>query len=207
MTLDELRARIQLTFTVDFKQAQVWRSQMMRIIVETPQSATRFDGLVSRLGIADYISHYCSSVIGEFMQRPEAAFLKSRMTDESRKALLICWIRAAELFVQLQTQVAKAEWSTSQILRSAVSPLFVKSHRCQAFPKGRNDGKPISLVISPMISFFGNEDGEKYDDWRPVCRATILVIDEMVEETEESEAGVEETDNMEGVEEEVEEEL
>lgn len=179
--LDIYRKLIEL----DFKQAQVWRSQLMRIIVGTPQSGGRFNGLSSKLDVSGWIKRYCDDALDECGQCPEAAFLKSELSAESRESLLSCWTRAAELFIQLQTQVAILQWRAPDLLRSTVNPLKVESHRSQAFPKGRNDGKPISLVISPMVTFHGNEDGERYDDWRAVCKATVLVIDEEVESEEE----------------------
>ncbi len=176
---------------VDFKQAHVWRSQMMRIILETPRSGGRFDGISSKLDISGFIKQHCDDLLDDFSQNSAAAFLKSELSIESRQSLLNCWTRAAELFIQLQTQIAKVQWSTTDALRSTVNPRYVESHRSQAFPKGRNDGKSISLVISPTVVFFGNEDGERYEDWRAVCKATILVIDDEIESEEDEE---EETD-------------
>ncbi|KUJ19622.1 uncharacterized protein LY89DRAFT_779557 [Mollisia scopiformis] len=176
---------------LDSKQAHVWRSQLMRIIVGTPRSSGRFDGISSEVDVSDFIKRYCAGLIEEFEERPEAAFLKTKLSVESRESLLGCWTRAAEVFAQLQTQVAKVQWSANEHLRSTVNPRYVESHRSQAFPKGRNDGKAISLVISPMVVFFGNEDGEKYEVWRAVCKATVLVIEEEIEneETEEESEG------------------
>ncbi len=73
------------------------------------------------------------------------------------------------------------------MLRHPFNALYVESHRSQAYPEGRNDGKLISLVITPMVAFFGNEDGERYDTSRTVCKGTILVISEEAEESEEEE--------------------
>ena len=112
---------------------------------------------------------------------------------DSRESLLSCWTRAAELFVQLETQVAHLQWTSTKIIRSTVNPRFAESHRSQAFPQGRNEGKSISLVISPMVTFFGNEDGERYGEWRAVCKGTILVIDEEIESSESEAEEVEDT--------------
>jgi hypothetical protein len=166
----------------------------MRIVVGTLQSAGRFDGIRSKLDVSGLIKRHCADLLDEFEQRPEAAFWKSEQRVEGRESLLNCWTRAAELFVQLQTQVAKVQWSATENLRSTVDPRFVKSHRSQALPKGRNDGKPISLIISPIVMFFGNEDGEKYEYWRAVCKATVLVIDEEIEEEIEEETEEEDTE-------------
>lgn len=172
-------------YAVDFKQAQVWRGQLMRIIVGTPQSGGRFDGINSSLDVSSFVKHHCDDMLDELETFCEHAFLKTKLSAESRASLLGCWTRAAELFVQLQTQVAALQWKSTAILRNTVNQRYVESHRSQAFPKGRNDGRPISLVLSPMITFNGNEDGERYEDWRAVCKATILVIDEEVEGSEE----------------------
>jgi hypothetical protein len=166
----------------------------MRIVVGTLQSAGRFDGIGSKLDVSGLIKRHCADLLHEFEQHPEAAFWKSEQKIESRESLLNCWTRAAELFVQLQTQVAKVQWEATKHLRSTVNPLLVESHRSQALPKGRNYGKPISLIISPIVAFFGNEDGEKYEDWRAVCKATVLVIDEQAEEETEEETEEEDTE-------------
>lgn len=178
---------MKLTYAVDFKQAQVWRGQLMRIIVGTPQSGGRFDGINSSLDVSSFVKRYCDDMLDDLETFCEHAFLKTKLSSESRASLLGCWTRAAELFVQLQTQVAALQWKATTILRNTVNQRYVESHRSQAFPKGRNDGKPISLVLSPMVTFNGNEDGERYEDWRAVCKATVLVIDEEVEESEEEE--------------------
>jgi hypothetical protein len=159
----------------------------MRIVVGTPQSGGRFDGVSSKLDISAFVKRHYDDMLDDFSQFPEAALLKASLSAASRDALLNCWTKAAELFIQLQTQVVVVQWKATGILRSTVNPRFVESHRSQAFPKGRNDGKPISLVISPMVTFFGNEDGENYQDWRAVCKATVLVIEEEIEEEEEEE--------------------
>jgi len=170
----------------------------MRIIVGTPQSGGRFDGVSSKLDVSSFIRRYCDDMLDDFGKFCEAAFVKSQLSAESRDSLLNCWTKAAELFVQLQTQVAALQWKMTDRLRLTVNPRFVESHRSQAFPKVRNDGKPISLVISPMVVFHGNEDGERYQDWRAVCKATVLVIPEDLESEEEEEEEEEEDEEGEG---------
>ncbi len=77
----------ELIIVVDFKQAHVWRSQLMRIMIGTPQSGGRFDGVSSKLDISSFIKRYCDDLLDDFGQHAEAAFLKEPLTPESRETL------------------------------------------------------------------------------------------------------------------------
>lgn len=84
-----------------------------------------------------------------------------------------------DIFTQLQTQVASIDWSdpeTSRLVEKPFDPRHMIPHRSQAFPEGRNEGRTTSLVVSPLVAFFGTEDGVGYKRWRAVAKAVALVL-------------------------------
>ncbi len=90
-------------------------------------------------------------------------------------------MRTAEIDVQLQTQLSSVYWPNPMEI-DMIGHLFDnrcgEAHRSEAFPEGSNNGKPVSLVISPFVALRGNEDGERYDRQRVVSKAVVKVIEE-----------------------------
>jgi hypothetical protein len=82
-----------------------------------------------------------------------------------------------ELFTQLQTQRAELKWFEpiqGRTLGEKFKTPYERVHRSQEYSE--NEGRPVALVVSPFVIFYGNEDGETYNTYRPVTPAVVLVL-------------------------------
>ena len=151
----------------------------MRTLISKPLLGGKFDGLVPvKKEISAYIRWHCERFILELESGPIKAFLKKDRLEESRAQMINCWLRAAEIFTQLQTQLANVNWSDARqqgLVGLKYNESYFEVHRSQAFLSRSNKGKPIRTIISPFVSLSGNEDGEEYDKRRIISKATVLV--------------------------------
>jgi hypothetical protein len=183
---------------VNARQANLWRSQLMRILLPKPLISGRFEGLQAcKDDIPIFVRALCEARVASVLQGPAKAFLKTPEEGQDQPhasdTLVECWVRVTELFTQLQTQLSRVSWShpkENSLMGTLYEESFVEAHRCQ-YTETKKD-KPVGLVISPYVQLFGNEDGERYERSRVVSKAIVLVHDdedfEIVDE-EESEGG------------------
>jgi hypothetical protein len=154
----------------------------MRILLPKTLAGGKFEGLEpAREEISAHLCRKSEAFTSELENGPMRAFLREDRTEESRTQITDCWYRAAEIFTQLQTQLASVYWSNvnqQNLVGQLFNERYVEAHRSQAFPPGSNEGKPIALVISPYVSFQGNEDGERYEKERVISKALVLVQDD-----------------------------
>jgi hypothetical protein len=154
---------------------------MMRVLLPKPPAGGRFDGLQPACKeITECLRSYCEGKVNEFENSQIRFFFKEDRPEDSKAQLVDCWIRAAEIFIQLQTQlpiVFFLDPFRNDIIGHQFNPTYVEAHRSQAFPEGSNRGKPISLIISPFVSLMGDEDGEMYHKERVVSKAIVKVLE------------------------------
>ncbi|KAH6667963.1 hypothetical protein B0J14DRAFT_567311 [Halenospora varia] len=169
---------------LDIKQAHQWRSNLFRILFHQPSSGGKFDGLRPRSESLEtelpiFTHTRCSTLVELFESSPILHLLRPSRDPSTRSNLIDCFVRTMDIFTQLQTQVASIDWSdpeTSRLVEKPFDPRHMIPHRSQAFPEGRNEGKTTSLVVSPLVAFFGTEDGVGYKRWRAVAKAVALVL-------------------------------
>ena len=150
----------------------------MRILFPKTLPGGKFEGLKPvKEEISAYLHRECEAMIDYLECGPVKVFLRRDRTEESRAQMIDCCYRAAEIFTQLQTQLTSVFWSEQKLVGGLFDQRYVEAHRSQAFLAGSNAGKRISLVISPYVSLFGNDDGESYDKERVVSKALVLVRD------------------------------
>jgi hypothetical protein len=169
-----------LMVVVNLTQAHSWRSQLMRILLPQPPAGGRFECIQPvKEEIGVHIRRDCENLIKIFELSPARVLFTSDRPNNSTSMLADSWERAARLFTQLQTQLACVQWLGPKEL-SLVGQLFdstyVEAHRSQSFQA--NEGKSISLVISPCVVLFGNEDGKGYEERRVVAKAVVLVLED-----------------------------
>jgi hypothetical protein len=173
---------LMLFIIVEPKQAHLWRAQFMRIVFRKLATGDKFEGIRpgnENLDFANFVQRHSGNLVRDFLNGPAAPFLLPDRPDDFDKPLVECWIRAIELFTQLQTQVAHLQYfdlGISTIEGATFNGQHVDPHRCQSYPSGRNEGKKVSLLIRPLLVFYGNEDGEKYEDSRIASKAIGLVL-------------------------------
>jgi hypothetical protein len=155
---------------------------MMRILLPKPPAGGRFDGIQPvDEQVSQFVANFCEMLVEHLESSQLKAFFKDERPENSREQLVDCWIRAAEIYIQLQTQLSAVYWPNPMEL-DMVGHLFdsryVQAHRSQAFPEGSNIGKPVTLVISPYVSLRGSEDGERYEVARErvVSKAIVRVM-------------------------------
>jgi hypothetical protein len=155
---------------------------MMRVLLPKPPAGGRFDGIQpARPEISHFVVSYCEMLVAQLETSQIKAFFRPDKPDESQVQMVDCWVRACEIFLQLQTQLSTVYWPNpidTEMTGHQFSPQYLEAHRSQAFPEGSNNGKPIALVISPFVALRGNEDGERYERGeRVVCKAVVKVVE------------------------------
>lgn len=179
----------------------------MRALLPSPPSGGRFEHInPAKQDIIPFLQAYCEDCVGDIETTFPHAFLNTEaLAPEARTQLVDIWMRAAELFTQLQTQLSQTVWSDPSKHTfvghsyNEKGRVWVQAHRCQAFPEGRIDGKPISLVIAPYVAFIGNDDGERYQSHRVVSKAVILCGDQATQNDEADQSSDDEEESKEEV--------
>ena len=154
----------------------------MRVLFPMTLPGGKFEGLEPVMPeISACLRRKCEVFVKNLENSPMKAFFREDRTEESRAQMIDCWYRAAEIFTQLQTQLARVHWlDIRQHNLDAVlfDQRYVEAHRSQAFTAGSKEGKRIALFISPYVSLYGNEDGKRYDQERVISKALVLVLDD-----------------------------
>ena len=152
----------------------------MRTLFPTPLAGGRFAGLQP---VSDepllFIRCFCEARVAMVEQSFIKAFLKTDRAPDANEPLVSCWIRVAEMFTQLQTQLSRVHWCDpkhNSLVGNVHDESYMEAHRCQ-FSESKA-GKPIGLVVSPFLQLFGNEDGDRYHKHRTVSKAVVLVHDD-----------------------------
>ncbi|KAH8665033.1 hypothetical protein BGZ60DRAFT_62669 [Tricladium varicosporioides] len=175
---------------LDIKQAHQWRSNLFRILFHKPSSSGKFDGLRPRsepleTELPNFTHARCSTLVELLELSPIQHLLRPARDPSTRSNLVDCFVRTTDIYTQLQTQVASIEWSdpqTTRLVERPFDPKVMIPHRSQAFPEGRNVGRTTSLIVSPLVVFFGTEDGVGYGGWRAVAKSVALVLIEEFKE-------------------------
>jgi hypothetical protein len=152
----------------------------MKILLPTPSPGSRFDGLRPVDDrITKYLTSYCEYHVYQFEQSPARILLGHERSEESRQTLIDCWERVTHLFTQLQTQLRLVRWTAPDqipLVRKVFDDKMMDGHCTQTYVK--KDKVPVSLVVSPALIMFGNEDGKNYNTERVVVKAIVRVDDE-----------------------------
>ena len=176
--------------TVNAKQANLWRAQLMRILFPKPLAGGSFSGLQPAKGdIGIFLRCFCEARVAMLESGFARALLRPNRAPDSKNTLVSCWVRVAELFTQLQTQLSRVFWCNPEknsLIGTLYDEEFVEAHRCQYTEQKL--GKPIGLIVSPYLQLYGNEDGERYDRARVVRKSVVLVHDDEDFEIVEAEA-------------------
>jgi hypothetical protein len=149
----------------------------MRILLPTPVSGSRFEGLRpadDRVKI--FLRSHCSQKVDEFLLSPARILFGNDFIEESRENLIDCWERTIHLFTQLQTQLRMVRWTAPDQERFAgrtFDEAAMEGHCTQAFVK--KDGRPVDIAVSPALVLFGNEDGQEYNTKRVIVKAVVCV--------------------------------
>ncbi|KAH6663116.1 hypothetical protein B0J14DRAFT_707306 [Halenospora varia] len=165
---------------MDQQQANKWRSHLMRTLFATT-TKDEFKSLqpsnIMHEEVSGSIKKYCASQVNGFLNKVARPFLKERLSRENYDDLLEPWIKTFELFTQLQTQQAEFKWFHGDMLGEFFDKSKCVIHRSQDPCNGDYnafDGRKIGLVVSPLVVFYGNEEGENYEEWRTVVEAVVL---------------------------------
>lgn len=149
-------------------QAHVWRSDTLRLLnVKTQEVRKRISTKRAQA----------------FLQGP-VQILSTGLTESEKskckEELQEVYISAAELSASLWTQ---RTYTSNDGLRQ-LNAFSIKSPEMVAHPLHRlddedhsMDGKEILLVVYPLVTAYGNDDGESYDQRTAWAKAIVLVED------------------------------
>src|ERR1700759_1415120 len=114
----------------------------MRILLPKPPAGGKFDGIqpVSEQ-ISLFIRSFCEMLVEQLENSQIKAFFKDKRPENRQSQLVDCWVRAAQIYIQLQTQLSSVYWPNPievDMVGHLFDPRYVEAHRSQAFPEGSN---------------------------------------------------------------------
>jgi hypothetical protein len=171
----------ELTGAGDKRKAAKLRCDVLRALVQSPETGTKFE----KLKFASGMERTCDIFLTQFSEQcvsnvlsEVSDFVKDNLSKNASSKLVAMWCQAAHLFTQLATQMAIFRWVDP---RHSVGQRFtsdwMESHLCQWHRKP-NSRDVVHLILAPSLSVFGNEDGKGYDKPRVLFKARVLMGEE-----------------------------
>jgi hypothetical protein len=170
--------RSELTGTDDIRKAAKLRCSILRALVQSPETGTKFN----KLKFAPGMERTCDAFLTQFSEQcvsnvlsEVSPFVKDNLSKNATSKLVAMWCQASHLFTQLATQMAIFHWDDpykSVGRRFAIE--WMEPHLCQSYRK-RNPRDVVHLILAPSLSVFGDEDGKEYGKLRVLLKARVIM--------------------------------
>jgi hypothetical protein len=164
--------RSMLTKSANKKDAHAWRSQTLRLL-HPPLGANAQEGERSlRTMTEKLVLDFSKSQASNFMDGAAQYLLDPKCNnDEISKRLKDIYQEAAALSYRLWTQRTTLSCLTLRDIEPQTFDAeseYLKPHPLVRYDEHEDDlkGKPISLIVHPLIQVFGTNEGEDYDSGR-----------------------------------------
>lgn len=160
------------------KRAAKLRCDILRTLVQSPETGSKFSALKFAPGIEEtcdsFLADRCMEFVNEAVSGVTAHLIEDSLPDYALSELAEIWKRTAHLFIQLHTQMMRLSWwNPSFYLGERYSGSRMKRH--QSHLPGSETDNQVHLVLTPLIHGWGMEDGKRYDEFRIISKATVLV--------------------------------
>ncbi|GME37480.1 Kinesin heavy chain [Neofusicoccum parvum] len=167
----------------DVSEANIWRAQLFKIIFHEPEG---HELQVGNGFSTKHLNSLLKFVAEKFVYGPASKFLREMGDEEEhqcRTELLSIVQRAAKIHSRLLTQRAAFDWqrlheSLNQIF-DVRSPLLAadRLHKLDDDEDESCNGKKVKVVVSPVVSVFGDGNGENLQSSRAILKAVVFLED------------------------------
>ncbi|ODM24149.1 hypothetical protein SI65_02145 [Aspergillus cristatus] len=175
----EMRLLYQTMAQLNKKEAQIWRSHMMRVLSAYPSGdkGSLMSDRLQRMAS----SHAKALINGPahiFLRDPENQAEVIRRSDDLHRL----YHQAGGLALSLWTQRTVIEsYGLQRLHEFSSSSSLMTAHRLYHLDEDdkRLDGKKILLCVQPTVLAFGNENAEDYDNSKVWAKAIVLLEGDM----------------------------
>jgi hypothetical protein len=172
-----------LTRAVDMKRAAKLRCDILRTLIKSPETGSKFDELTFTSGVEgtcnSFLDQLCIKFADQAISGATANLIEDTLSKFARSKLFNIWKRAAHLFIQLHAQMANLMWiDTRRFLGIPFEVSYMSMHQCH--PPGSEAESHVHLILKPAIFLSGNEDGTEYKLNRRVISKASVVVGEML---------------------------
>jgi hypothetical protein len=125
--------------------------------------------------MTDFIENLSKQRVALLVNGPLRPLLL-KLSDDICLELVEYWTRATMLFSHIQTHMSTLCWSRPyKIVGTNYNEDYMTLYRSQHDLDGAEEGKPVSLIMTPCIYIAGDESGGNHRARRRLLDATVIV--------------------------------
>jgi hypothetical protein len=164
---------------VNPKNAHKWRAETLKLLHPEPAKIKEHDATQVMQATDQMIAQRAQYSANKFFDSPVSILIdKGKLKDKAKKRVRTMFVNAAKLAYKLWTSKTWVVVMDAKELPETFSTdgNSMKAHPLVDFEGDMSKlvGQKIDLVAHPLLLIYGNNEGEKYEEYRVLMPAEVL---------------------------------